>query len=649
MANIYDFPSLPHGDSIRVLILDAGRDDQPLSGELRVIFLNNRRQTLRSGKGANKRRKTSSGTEITRWTPDIPYEAISYVWGSDKKDHSIFLSGKTHQITANLSDALHQCRLPDQSRVLWADSICINQDNGQEKNHQVYLMGRIYASSQCTLICLGINPSDREHAQEASALIFDVNEMIQETFQRPGFSWKLNSFPRPLPDDPLVNDRRWRSIDILCCNPWFKRGWVLQEAALGHEARILWVGCKIALLDLIRADTWYFKRARYLSLEFDDRTRTIPRLTERIFVSKCFTECKVFFPYKSHIGDLGILSALETARRLHLSNPLDRIYAFMALPFVRNSMPDMRPNYELSHMELYQDFAVKYLKETSDLNILSHVVPNNGTGVSADGRLESSWVPQWDHESWHSYGRNRSNFGQKSAETHDFVILHGENGAPALLQVRAVIFDSIKLVSEQINTSVTVEDLATVWSQFRKRASSASRKVQSTSADDRLRFLKALTAGYFTTEKAVEDRAGALKSYANFLQANEQETRSQESPRISPEIQSCHRQLLKLAHLSHVFRLEKGYLGLGPWAIEQGDVCAFVFGVGLPLILRKYPDDGRFHYNVIGSAFVVSMGLNGQGIPMGLNERLGWEDWDKLCETEGWTDWGLKEERIVLH
>lgn len=653
MPNVYEYQSLPEGDYIRVLILNPGTDDEPLSGDLRVVQLVKPDRDLHSAQEAHVQSKTSSKSEVIRWTADIPFEAISYVWGLYEKDHIIFLSGKTHQITANLSDALHQCRLPDQPRTLWADSICISQENSDEKNHQVYMMGRIYASSQRTLICLGTHPEYRDHAQNATALISDINGMIQGVFQRPGFSWELDSFPRPLATDQLVNDSRWQSIEILFQNPWFERGWVVQEAAMAREARILWTGSNIALLDLLKADVWYWKRAVYVTQKPDNHTTlfSTPTLLRQILYHKLEAESRVFYRGNGHLQHLDLLYTLAYARRLHLSDPRDRIYAFMALPIVRNPMPNLRPDYDKSHVNLYQEFAVRYLEETSDLNILIYVTPLWSYELSAGTDHGSSWVPRWDYLVWERYGCITRDFGQKSTKPNDYAVLHEENGTLALLQVRAIIFDSIRLVSKRLDRRMAIEDVVTVWSQFTERGGSASRQAEFSSACESLIFLKALTAGFYTFEEVREDRATALKSYATFLRTNEQGTGSQGSRSISPDMQSCHRQLMSLARRSCVFKLERGYFGLGLWRIKPGDICAFVFGVSLPLILRKSPDElgGACHYNVIGPAFVVSMVLDEQGLPCGLGESQEWSNWGDLCEKEGWADWGLKEERIILN
>lgn len=661
MANVFEYQSLPAGNYIRVLILTPGKGDDPLAGELKVVHLSNRTQilprfsqTLRSAtqhlrvaRQSHKLRETSSKAKVARLTPDTSYEAISYVWGSDKKDHNILLSEKTHQITANLSDALHQCRFPDQSRALWADSICIDQENLDEKGHQVHMMGRIYASSERTVICLGTDPDNQDHAQAASTLVSDVNEMIQRVFRSPDFSFKANCFPQPLANDPLVTDSRWRSIEILLLAPWFRRGWIVQEAAFARESRILWAGCNIALLSLIRVDNWYHQRAVHL-LERTDYRRSvrISRLLQHTLIHEYPAESKAFYRNNEVVKDPETLSTLQFARELGLTNPRDRIYAFIALPFVRNPMPDLHPNYEQSHLEVYQDFAVKYLEETSDLEILSFVESKRADEASEGTTLGSSWIPRWDDRVRERYGKTPAKFGKTSVQTSEAVILQGESGAPALLQVRAIILDSIRLCSRRFHRSMTIEDFATIWSQFIKGAGSATGQDTSSPARDSLCFLKALTGGF---NNPGEDRAAALQSYASFLQTKGQEMGSQGSPPVSPEVQLCHRRLIPTTDGLRVFTLERGNFGLGPPSVEEGDICALVFGVSLPLVLRKFPGAGDGHYNVIGPAFVVSMVLDKMGLPSGLNRLYEWKHWDLLWRREGWTEGELQEERIVLH
>ena len=65
------------------------------------------------------------------------------------------LEGCKFEITRNLRDALYNIR--DSSRIigLWVDAICINQQDDNERNQQVALMGQIYSVAQHTVIYLG--------------------------------------------------------------------------------------------------------------------------------------------------------------------------------------------------------------------------------------------------------------------------------------------------------------------------------------------------------------------------------------------------------------------------------------------------------------------------------------------------------------
>ena len=53
------------------------------------------------------------------------YDAIPYVWGDPSLTVPILLDEIEYPVTVNLELALRYCRLESNSRVLWADAICI--------------------------------------------------------------------------------------------------------------------------------------------------------------------------------------------------------------------------------------------------------------------------------------------------------------------------------------------------------------------------------------------------------------------------------------------------------------------------------------------------------------------------------------------
>lgn len=91
--------------------------------------------------------------ELGDTAPD--YEALSYTWGTATKSCRIVCNGELMLTTPNCLHALERLRLPLESRLIWVDSICIDQSSLTELSHQVALMGHIYKQATQVIIWLG--------------------------------------------------------------------------------------------------------------------------------------------------------------------------------------------------------------------------------------------------------------------------------------------------------------------------------------------------------------------------------------------------------------------------------------------------------------------------------------------------------------
>lgn len=71
----------------------------------------------------------------------------------------------------------------------------------------------------------------------------------------------------------------------------------------------------------------------------------------------------------------GTLEMLHDARELGLSDPRDRIFAFLALTKspAQAYSSIIQPDYKKMYLQISQDFAHEYLKKNLDLSILSNV------------------------------------------------------------------------------------------------------------------------------------------------------------------------------------------------------------------------------------------------------------------------------------
>lgn len=106
-----------------------------------------------------------------------PYETISYVWGKPVLSDIIFLDNTIHPLTPSLSNALRRLRHKTEPRLVWADQVCVDQKNHDERNQQVKLMGRLYKEAERVLVWLG---DDEESLGEKTAgLLAELEEVFE--------------------------------------------------------------------------------------------------------------------------------------------------------------------------------------------------------------------------------------------------------------------------------------------------------------------------------------------------------------------------------------------------------------------------------------------------------------------------------------
>ncbi|KAH8595414.1 heterokaryon incompatibility protein-domain-containing protein, partial [Bisporella sp. PMI_857] len=86
------------------------------------------------------------------------FVAISYTWGTSRRMGKLEINGKILRIPYNAWDILHE--LLYRSQLFWIDSVCIDQTNTKERNHQVSMMRDIYSSADMVYVWLGSGTPD---------------------------------------------------------------------------------------------------------------------------------------------------------------------------------------------------------------------------------------------------------------------------------------------------------------------------------------------------------------------------------------------------------------------------------------------------------------------------------------------------------
>jgi hypothetical protein len=111
----------------------------------------------------------------------LEFTTLSYMWGTSTAKDVVDIDGKTLQIHLSLANALRDIyhRWNDgetdtgAENWLWADGMCINQTDTEEKNHQVSLMGEMYSRARKMYSWLG---ADNERVRR----IIDTFNLVPE-------------------------------------------------------------------------------------------------------------------------------------------------------------------------------------------------------------------------------------------------------------------------------------------------------------------------------------------------------------------------------------------------------------------------------------------------------------------------------------
>jgi hypothetical protein len=156
--------------------------------------------------------------------PLPPYETISYVWGNSSLRRSVIVDGHALDVPASTEHVLRRMRSTQQARVLWIDSICINQNDKADRDYQVALMCDIYSRATKCLIWIGeVDGEDIEQTFEEFQNLYDEARLRTNNFHTfketvwPGW-WSVYGEASGV----VVNtDSMARFFD----RPWFSRLW----------------------------------------------------------------------------------------------------------------------------------------------------------------------------------------------------------------------------------------------------------------------------------------------------------------------------------------------------------------------------------------------------------------------------------------
>ncbi|KAH6664929.1 heterokaryon incompatibility protein-domain-containing protein, partial [Halenospora varia] len=300
------YKPLPHtGDAIRLLRLQPG-----IRGE-----------------------KLRSNMIYTTLKSNPIYEALSYEWGAPEPKQQIALDDTNVVVTPNLWSALSHLRHRDEEKILWVDALCINQDNLDERNHQVRQMGEIYSRASMVIIWLGC-PSLAESL--TARLLFDwINIYGHE-------EWSLQTYKReyhPSPD----NLHLWHDLARLGTLSYWRRTWIVQEIVLAGNISLQYGNNKA---------TWTGIEYLERGLSLND-TRSLPRHVEDGPIMRLQHQHKLHHSNPPVHSSLEAL--LEATKTSLCGDPRDRVFALVGIAAHNRIKPDYSKTLDEIFIDVLKD------------------------------------------------------------------------------------------------------------------------------------------------------------------------------------------------------------------------------------------------------------------------------------------------------
>ncbi|TVY80845.1 Heterokaryon incompatibility protein 6 OR allele [Lachnellula suecica] len=582
----YIYPPLQHPDSIRLLELLAGEASDPIRIALSEV----------------------------RFQDNPEYEALSYTWGGEDGDNtrscSIDCDGRYIRITKNCEAALRQLRSQDKSVSLWIDAICIDQENLNERGHQVGLMRDIYSKASQVLIWLGESSEDvdEETGVPVSDIFLNHVSVMAREFRALQSNGKSRTGSRYY-QEILSDTQRWYSVCLqspllggmvdIHRRRWWSRIWVLQEAILARSAVFVCSQHRISYSDI---ELWYDvlvrdlgNTARRLAIYVGDSSRTHLNLAYHLNGKDAVPSDNSMSP---------AVNLLHQARYLEASEIRDKVFGILGLSAELRPLFPV-PDYQKPVSEIYTEVAKAFLERSNSLSILHGASLRN---LSSD---LPSWVPDWSVPTTLDLSpRFYSMYNTGKGSRAEFEI----SGGNKELRVKGKIFDLIDKISlaapRAYEMQCIMQDRIPGWQKSCEVGLSLD--TLSTRTDSREVLWRTLCwdTSYEVSRPAPATYAKDFEQWHSLLVSN------RPIDKIAAGIKALENPSnFTIFSQAPLCVTQKGFLAGVPFTTKAVDCIAVLTGGNPPFILRPTGES----YRLIGPCYVHGI-MDGEVFPEDPNE-----------------------------
>ncbi|KAE9371823.1 HET-domain-containing protein [Stipitochalara longipes BDJ] len=355
----------------------------------------------------------------------LGYQALSYTWGPPKLSEKLKIQGNGGQrsniyITEQLHSALLHLRFQSDSRRLWVDQICINQNDIQERGAQVQLMRDVYQKSNSTIAWLG-EPKDADDLPVLADLIsiLQSNTLSEEEIEA-GLPVVKERYPlmRDIPDlhrrhvqedhdksfmgehvrassDPEcapTQARRYLAVARLFDQPWFARAWIVQEVLVSQNLEVLYGPMNILFDMLDRLGS----AVQNVILDTVGWLHALHNKTQGYNAFSMLTHANRLYGHDGCPAKNFLTFLFQMQETFTSTDSKDKIFAFSGLK-KHLEPPVVLPDYSRNAAEVFADAAISFIRTSSTLDVLGLVEGNEKWLCKCQNQIPDlpSWAPNW--------------------------------------------------------------------------------------------------------------------------------------------------------------------------------------------------------------------------------------------------------------
>lgn len=531
------------------------------------------------------------------------YEALSYVWGDNRRNQTIQLNGRPFEITINLHAALKRLRNETNGiRAIWADAICINQADISERSSQVQMMGLIYSKALRVIVWLGqlrlnVHEIRRLHDGIAKVLSDQDND---ETSVEPNTSHRDLTFEE---SNAMVPGHYFQASQLLEL-PWFRRVWVLQEV---FNAREIVAHCGTEILPWSIVLQINMAVNRRLAMPGPSYARVMPAVYSELFsLTMSGGETLDCLSYRTNPrpDPERLLEFFIAGLDLDATDPRDKIFALLNI-FPKFTDAALQPDYGKDVSTVFCEFTRWWIVTHKSLRILSAVHCAVGRTWQ---KLSTLPVPsdRANHPSWALSWFGKSAWGRASLalfpDTNNYASDkqgHAAGSPQTAYRASRNTIPDIALLQNNINPrTICVKGI-------------------------RVGIIDGIEPFPFYNKNpnldiyrpAYERLFDPINQRAIFVAGSIAPTHTKNRPRLAEDHRHAHASYLKETggavecHTPCFFSTHSGGRGLCPSTACAGDIVVVLYGGDVPYLLRNCDGgdvvvDGRQRFTFVGECFL---------------------------------------------